>query len=89
MFVSYVLSLHSHGNNKIFSVEGLRICINYFLKRGHDRITAFVPEWRRYSENQTLLTGKSLLEKLHDQGYIKFTPARRVNGRVIASYDDR
>ncbi|BFZ12769.1 hypothetical protein BsWGS_15809 [Bradybaena similaris] len=79
----------AHGNNKVFSVEGLRICINYFLKRGHDRITAFVPEWRRYSENQTLVTGRALLEKLHDDGYVKFTPARRVNGRVIASYDDR
>ncbi|CAG5128879.1 unnamed protein product, partial [Candidula unifasciata] len=79
----------AHGNNRVFSVEGLRISINYFLKRGHDRITAFVPEWRRYSENQTSITGRALLEKLNQDGYVKFTPARRINGKTFACYDDR
>ncbi|CAL1529337.1 unnamed protein product [Lymnaea stagnalis] len=78
-----------HGDNKEFSVYGLEICINYFRRRGHDRITAFVPESRRYSENRAPIRGRRLLEKLSDDGYVKFTPARRVNGKTIASYDDR
>lgn len=78
-----------HGDNKEFSVYGLEICINYFRRRGHDRITAFVPESRRYSENRAPIRGRRLLEKLNDDGYVKFTPARRVNGKTIASYDDR
>ncbi|XP_059163512.1 NEDD4-binding protein 1-like [Physella acuta] len=79
----------AHGDNKRYSVPGLEICINYFRKRGHTRITAFVPESRRYTQNQTEIIGKQLLEKLNREGYVKFTPSRRFNGQVINSYDDR
>ena len=87
-FSSNFFPLHSHGNHAHFSVPGIEICIKYFLSRGHNNITAFVPEWRRYA-NQISLPGKALLEKLNKAGFVKFTPARRVGNQTIASYDDR
>ncbi|GFO25340.1 nedd4-binding protein 1 [Plakobranchus ocellatus] len=78
----------SHGNNTIFSVPGIDICIKYFLSRGHKQITAFVPESRRYTQ-QVSVAGRNLLHDLNKAGFVKFTPARRVGKQVIASYDDR
>ncbi|KAH9503512.1 hypothetical protein Btru_068089 [Bulinus truncatus] len=79
----------SHGESKFFSVRGIEIAVKYFQRRGHDRITVFVPEWRRYVNATNPIRGKHLLEKLNQEGILKFTPARRVEGRTIASYDDR
>ncbi|RUS71203.1 hypothetical protein EGW08_021039 [Elysia chlorotica] len=77
-----------HGNHVQYSILGIEICIKYFLSRGHNEITAFVPEWRRYG-NQTSPQGRAQLEKLNKAGFVKFTPARRVGNQTIASYDDR
>ena len=56
------------------------------MKRGHDDIVAFVPEFRKKS-------GKSrdgyLLDKLEKEGHLAFTSSREVGGRFIASHDDR
>uniref|UniRef100_A0A2C9LAL8 Uncharacterized protein n=1 Tax=Biomphalaria glabrata TaxID=6526 RepID=A0A2C9LAL8_BIOGL len=86
----------AHGDNKCFSVRGIVIAVKYFKDRGHDRITVFVPESRRYGDpskgwyNSDPIRGKQLLEKLNQDGIVKFTPARRLDGgRIIASYDDR
>ncbi|GFS05825.1 NEDD4-binding protein 1 [Elysia marginata] len=78
----------SHGNNVRFSAHGIEICIKHFLSKGHNSITAFVPEWRRYT-NQISSADRAILEKLNKAGFVKFTPARRVGNRTIASYDDR
>lgn len=75
----------SHSNNGKFSCEGLKICIDYFLKRGHE-VKAFVPQYRR-SRFET--TNPELLELLAKQGNVIFTPSRRVKGRRIVPYDDR
>ncbi|RUS71204.1 hypothetical protein EGW08_021040, partial [Elysia chlorotica] len=79
---------HSHGNHVEYSVLGIEICIKYFLSRGHNEITAFVPEWRKCAK-KTSHRGRVLLETLSKAGFVKFTPARRVGKQNIACYDDR
>ncbi|XP_033754483.1 NEDD4-binding protein 1-like [Pecten maximus] len=80
----------THGNGKIFSCRGIKICIDHFLKRGHKQVTAFVPEWRKYRPRmENLISDQPLLEQLREQGYLVFTPSRRVNGKLISAYDDR
>ncbi|XP_062582225.1 NEDD4-binding protein 1-like [Saccostrea cucullata] len=78
----------SHGCGKVFSCRGIKIVINYFLQRGHTQVTAFVPEWRRYRESSDVRE-KYLLNQMQEEGHVVFTPSRRVNNRLIASYDDR
>lgn len=39
----------SHGNKERFSCKGIRICVDWFLQRGHRDITVFVPMWRKES----------------------------------------
>lgn len=74
-----------HSNNRFFSVKGLQIAIEYFVKKGH-KVTAFVPQYRKkYKETSDC----KLLNKLADKGYVVFTPSREVNGRRITPYDDR
>ncbi len=80
-----------HGNHQIFSCRGIEICINYFLKRGHKEITAFVPQWRT-RENTGAgheTRDRHLLDELNKRGHLVFTPSRRVPGKSIVCYDDR
>ncbi|XP_033755859.1 LOW QUALITY PROTEIN: uncharacterized protein LOC117338610 [Pecten maximus] len=80
----------THGNGKIFSCRGIKICIDHFLKRGHKQVTAFVPGWRKYRPRmENPISDQPLLEQLREQGYLVFTPSRRVNGKLISAYDDR
>jgi ribonuclease ZC3H12 len=37
----------SHGNKERFSCKGIRICVNWFVARGHKEVTVFVPSWRK------------------------------------------
>ena len=37
----------SHGNKERFSCKGIKICVDWFLARGHRDITVFVPLWRK------------------------------------------
>ncbi|KAK5647478.1 hypothetical protein RI129_002370 [Pyrocoelia pectoralis] len=74
-----------HTNGRCFSVKGLQIAIDYFVKRGH-KVVAFVPQYRQ-KYNQT--TDTPLLKSLASKGYVVFTPSREVNGRRITPYDDR
>ena len=75
-----------HGNGTEFSCRGIEICVDYFVKRGHSKITAFVPNFRKGHHSQV---NRDILEKLHEKGYVVFTPSRRVGGRLVACYDDR
>ncbi|KAK3086023.1 hypothetical protein FSP39_012303 [Pinctada imbricata] len=79
-----------HGNGKFFSCKGIKIVIDYFLNRGHKHVTAFVPEWRKYSPRpDTPIKDQDILTELKEDGHLVFTPSRRINGRLITSYDDR
>lgn len=71
-----------HGRHANFSAKGIEICIQYFKKRGHSTIIAFLPEYQKGN-------GFELFGKLEKEGHAIFTPSRYVQGKRIASYDDR
>ncbi|XP_066992193.2 NEDD4-binding protein 1 isoform X2 [Anabrus simplex] len=75
---------HSNGA-RIFSCRGLQICVNYFAKRGH-KVIAFVPQFRKSDPS---VTDRHIFDDLLKAGQIVFTPSRRVEGRLVVSYDDR
>ena len=75
----------NHGQRKVFSVKGIELVIRYFENRGHKKIIAFVPEFRK-KFNQS--SDQKLLERLEDEQRVSFTPSRTVDGVHITSYDD-
>uniref|UniRef100_A0A1E1W0R4 RNase NYN domain-containing protein n=2 Tax=Pectinophora gossypiella TaxID=13191 RepID=A0A1E1W0R4_PECGO len=80
---SNVAMEHNRGRN--FSVKGLKICIDYFLQRGHV-VKAFVPRFRcKYGKS----TDPRLLDELERRGLVVYTPSREIQGRMVTSYDDR
>lgn len=42
-----LISFFSHGNKECFSCHGIKICVDWFVARGHKEITVFVPMWRK------------------------------------------
>ncbi|XP_052758066.1 probable ribonuclease ZC3H12B isoform X2 [Galleria mellonella] len=74
-----------YNKGKKFSVKALKICIDYFLKRGHV-VRAFVPRFRcKFG----MSSDPRLLDDLERQGLVVYTPSREIQGRRVASYDDR
>uniref|UniRef100_A0AAQ6AFI4 C3H1-type domain-containing protein n=1 Tax=Amphiprion ocellaris TaxID=80972 RepID=A0AAQ6AFI4_AMPOC len=71
----------SHGNKEVFSCQGIQLAVDWFLERGHQDITVFVPAWRKEQSRMHL---NPLKEKI-----LVFTPSRRVQGRRVVCYDDR
>ena len=64
--------------------------MDYFRNRGHDKITVFVPEWRKEaSKPETPITDQEVLYSLEREGVLKYTPSRRIRGKRVACYDDR
>ncbi|KAM9301952.1 NEDD4-binding protein 1 [Gastrophryne carolinensis] len=76
-----------HGLQRFFSCRGIAIAVEYFWKRGHRKITVFVPQWRTKRDNS--ITEQHFLKQLEELGILSFTPARTVLGSRIASHDDR
>uniref|UniRef100_A0A3Q4H6Z1 Probable ribonuclease ZC3H12C-like n=1 Tax=Neolamprologus brichardi TaxID=32507 RepID=A0A3Q4H6Z1_NEOBR len=55
----------SHGNKEVFSCQGIKLAVDWFLERGHRDITVFVPAWRKeQSRPDALITGKNYNERL-------------------------
>ena len=80
----------SHGNNKVFSCKGIALCVEWFRKRGHKQITVFVPTWRKESAKpDNPIIDQHILNQLEAQGFLTYTPSRKVKGRRIVCYDDR
>jgi len=75
----------SHGMNTVFSSRGIELVVKYFSARGHQKIVAFVPQFRN-KPNQS--TDRELLEQLHKSGNLVYTPSREVGNTRITSYDD-
>lgn len=73
----------------MFSCKGIEIVIDYFLKRGHTEVTAFVPQWRTRTVQSTPIQDQHLLEDLREKGYLVYTPSRKVDGKTITSHDDK
>lgn len=76
----------SHGRSSHFSVQGIQLVIDYFKERGHTRIVAFLPEYRKKS---SMSTDPKLLDRLEKEGYVVCTPSRETDTARIASYDDK
>ncbi|XP_069822360.1 NEDD4-binding protein 1 isoform X2 [Dendropsophus ebraccatus] len=77
----------SHGLSKFFSCRGIAIAVEYFWKKGHRKITVFVPQWR--TKRDPNITEQHFLQQLEELGILSFTPSRTVMGSRIASHDDR
>uniref|UniRef100_A0A3P8QDX2 C3H1-type domain-containing protein n=1 Tax=Astatotilapia calliptera TaxID=8154 RepID=A0A3P8QDX2_ASTCA len=80
----------SHGNKEVFSCQGIKLAVDWFLERGHRDITVFVPAWRKeQSRPDALITDQEILRRLEKEKILVFTPSRRVQGRRVVCYDDR
>ena len=75
----------THGHDKVFSCRGIQMVVDFFIKRGHNKIAAFVPQFRQKAGQ---VKDKQILEKLEKAGHIVFTPSREVGNKRITSYDD-
>ncbi|XP_054736775.1 uncharacterized protein LOC129243630 isoform X1 [Anastrepha obliqua] len=73
----------NHALNKEFSVKGLKICIEYFEKMGHE-VKAVVPQFRMHRCSES-----SAMFELHRAGKIVVTPCKNLPGKFTISYDDR
>jgi hypothetical protein len=70
-----------------FSSRGIDICVEYFKRRGHTDVVAFVPQQRKKT-GQAL--DRHLLDKLDLAGHMHYTPSRTLENRGhFQSYDDR
>ncbi|XP_022620115.1 ribonuclease ZC3H12A-like [Seriola dumerili] len=80
----------SHGNKEVFSCRGIQLAVNFFLDRGHNTITVFVPTWRKeQARPDAPITDQHILMELEKRKIVVFTPSRRVGGKRVVCYDDR
>ncbi|KAH8401228.1 hypothetical protein KR009_003918, partial [Drosophila setifemur] len=75
----------AHGRSNVFSSEGIKYCIQYFDKIGHN-VKAVIPLFRK---NATKSSNPELLDQLYKEGKIVFTPCKNIPGQMSTSYDDR
>jgi ribonuclease ZC3H12 len=80
-----IIFFFRHDKTGRFSCRGLKICAEYFKKRGH-KVTIFLPQFRR---RHPLTLNPEILDQLEKEGIVVFTPSRKVNGKMVVSYDDR
>ncbi|XP_035217194.1 probable ribonuclease ZC3H12C isoform X1 [Stegodyphus dumicola] len=80
-----------HGKtHNTFSCKGIKICVDYFLNRGHSQVTTFVPHYRRHCTSGPIsTTDQEILEELYRTQHVVYTPSRRVQGKRMTCYDDR
>ena len=79
-----------HGNQRVFSCRGIKLCVEYFRWRGHNDITVFVPKWRMLeSRPESPIKDQEVLDELARQDILKFTPSRWNGNRRIVCYDDK
>uniref|UniRef100_A0A096MH21 Probable ribonuclease ZC3H12C n=1 Tax=Poecilia formosa TaxID=48698 RepID=A0A096MH21_POEFO len=80
----------SHGNKEVFSCQGIQLAVDWFVERGHQEVTVFVPAWRKeQSRPDAPITDQEILRRLEKEKILVFTPSRRVQGRRVVCYDDR
>ncbi|XP_039272760.2 NEDD4-binding protein 1-like [Styela clava] len=79
----------SHGNSRNFSCRGIALCARFFMERGHEHITCFVPNYRKGGGGNPPSSDAYLLLQLEEIGIVKSTPSRRIRGQNVVCYDDR
>uniref|UniRef100_A0A3B5LR38 C3H1-type domain-containing protein n=1 Tax=Xiphophorus couchianus TaxID=32473 RepID=A0A3B5LR38_9TELE len=80
----------SHSNKEVFSCRGIELAVDFFLDRGHNNITVFVPSWRKeLPRADAPITDQHILLELEKRKIVAFTPSRRVGGKRVVCYDDR
>ncbi len=72
-------------NPPSFSLKGIELVIDYFQKRGHRNIVAFLPQYRMGGAKDV----KDTLDDWEKKGLLVFTPSRKRGNQAINSYDDR
>jgi len=79
----------AHGKH-FFSSRGIKICVEYFKRRGHEEITAFVPQYRQGGQGDTA-GGREILNKLFNDDNLVYTPSSYNDDqrKRITPYDDR
>ncbi|XP_055608683.1 uncharacterized protein LOC129755972 isoform X2 [Uranotaenia lowii] len=75
----------AHTCGQQFSVKGLKICIDYIKKMGHE-VKAVVPQFRLKKDKST---DQKLLEELYKSGDVLLAPSKNLPGQWSSSYDDR
>ncbi|KAM7384583.1 hypothetical protein PAMA_011781 [Pampus argenteus] len=80
----------SHGNKEVFSCLGIQLTVNFFLDRGHTKITVFVPSWRKeHPRPDVPITDQHILRDLEKRKILVFTPSRHYGGKRVVCNDDR
>lgn len=74
-----------HGCSNTFSAEGIKYCVEYFEKMGHD-VKAVIPLFRR---NPNKSSNPALLDQLYKDKKLVFTPCKNLPNQQSISYDDR
>ena len=79
-----------HGNEvgTDFSVRGIKLAVEFFVARGHAKIKAFVPRFRRDEAIDDALATNTL-DELERCGYLAYTPSRYIDKRLAVSNDRR
>ena len=66
------------------------LAVQWFKRRGHNKITVFVPQWRKEaSKPDSPIIDQDILFQLEREEIVNFTPSRRIGQKRIVCYDDR
>ncbi|XP_029344332.1 ribonuclease ZC3H12A-like [Acyrthosiphon pisum] len=77
---------YSHGSHKKFSAKGMLICAQFFIQKGFKSVKIVIPQHRRGKPGTET---HSIINMLIDEGYIYFTPSRKIRNIRLTCYSDR
>ncbi|KAG8183377.1 hypothetical protein JTE90_008279 [Oedothorax gibbosus] len=73
-----------------YSCKGIKISVDYFLRRGHTEITVFIPKFRKHRILGPIpTTDPIILDELEKAGMLSYSPSRTIDGLRQSCYDDR
>jgi hypothetical protein len=71
-----------HGNSERFSTKGIKICMDFFIKNGHE-VSGFLPEYlfkediyRTKGRGRVIPDDIPYLKSIHSKGYVIQTPSQ-------------
>lgn len=71
-----------HGNSEKFSTKGIKICMDFFIKNGHE-VSGFLPEYlfkediyRTKGRGRVIPDDIPYLKNIHSKGYVIQTPSQ-------------